>query len=129
MDQDELLKTVRTDLEKLSDGLAELQAAAEVYDADAEWWTGNNHANFTPNKKCLAEAKEYWRIGRVYSDLTKRYLAGQREGWVEPLQKALADLALLKPKFAALTPAQLPPSPATILESSVVNYARRARNT
>ena len=103
MDKDELLKSCRSGLEKLSDGLSELQSSAETFDYAPKWWTKDAHPAYTPNKEYLTESKEYWRIGRIYSDLYTRYLAGKRDGLQEPLEKALADFAVLKPKFAALT--------------------------
>jgi len=103
MDKDELLKSCRIGLGELSDGLSELQSSAESYDTDPKWWTGGTHPVYTPNRKYLAESKEYWRIGRVYSDLYTRYLAGKRDGLQESLERALDDLAVLKPKFAVLT--------------------------
>jgi len=93
---DSLLHMTGKALQDMKMELAELSRVAEHPSTTPRWWTGRDHPMMVPNPDFLDLSKEYWRVGRSYRDLYKRYLAGEKEGLWGDLHQTRTDLLQLR---------------------------------
>jgi len=89
---DSLLRMTRSALKDMAVELTELSRIGEIREKAPKWWTGGSHPMLVPNRTFGETAVRYWRLGRRFDDLMRRYRAGEKKYLWRDLNSARVEL-------------------------------------